>query len=103
MSILRGMDHHARREVHEPAAPGQSWVPTEAHDSVHEPAITGRGHRRHGGHGWMMIVCCIPMLVIAGLLVITGVAGSGIITVAVLCTAMMAAMMFMMPGGHGHR
>jgi hypothetical protein len=49
----------------------------------------------------MMIVCCIPMLAIAGLLVLTGVAGSGIIVAALLCTAMMAAMMFAMPGGHG--
>ena len=49
----------------------------------------------------MMMVCCIPMLVIAGLLVLTGVAGSGIILTALLCTAMMAAMMFAMPGGHG--
>jgi len=49
----------------------------------------------------MMIVCCIPMLAIAGLLFLTGVAGSGIIVTALLCTAMMAAMMFAMPGGHG--
>ena len=49
----------------------------------------------------MMIVCCIPMLAIAGLLFLTGVAGSGIIVSALLCTAMMAAMMFAMPGGHG--
>jgi hypothetical protein len=49
----------------------------------------------------MMIVCCIPMLAIAGLLFLTGVAGSGIIFSALLCTAMMAAMMFAMPGGHG--
>jgi hypothetical protein len=31
-------------------------------------------HEGHGGHGWMMIVCCIPMLVIAVALVATGVA-----------------------------
>ena len=47
----------------------------------------------HGGHGWMMIACCIPMLVIAVALVATGVASPGFILVAVMCTAMMALMM----------
>ena len=37
------------------------------------------------------------------LTVVTGVAGSGIIVSALLCVAMMAAMMFAMPGGHGHK
>lgn len=57
----------------------------------------------HRGHGLMMIACCIPMLLIAGVLVLTGAAGSGLIVSALLCTAMMAAMMFVMPGGHGHK
>lgn len=52
----------------------------------------------HSGHGWMMMICCIPMLVIAIVLVATGVAGPGFIFVAVMCTAMMAMMMKMMPG-----
>ena len=58
-------------------------------------------HRGHRGHGWMMIACCIPMLAIAIALVATGVAGPGFIIAAVLCTAMMAAMMGG-HGGHGH-
>ncbi len=49
----------------------------------------------------MMIICCIPMLIIAGVLFVTGVAGSGVILIALLCTAMMAAMMFSM-GGDKH-
>ena len=49
-----------------------------------------------GGHKWMMIACCIPMLVIAIVLVATGVAGAGFIFVAIMCTAMMAMMMRMM-------
>ena len=53
----------------------------------------------HGGHGWMMIACCIPMLVIAAVLVATGVASPGFLLVAVACTAMMAMMMRGM--GHG--
>lgn len=62
----------------------------------------GSGHR-HGGHRLMMIACCIPMIVVALLLVATGVAGSGILAIALLCTALMAAMMVVMPGGHGHK
>ena len=53
------------------------------------------------GHGWMMMVCCIPMLVIATLLVATGVASVGFIFVAVMCTAMMFLMMRMMGRGDG--
>jgi hypothetical protein len=52
----------------------------------------------HGGHDWMMIACCIPMLVIAVALVATGVAGVGFIFGAVLCTLMM---WLMMRGMHG--
>ena len=60
------------------------------------------GHGTPGGHGLMMLICCVPMVVIAVVLVATGVVGSSIIVTALLCTAMMAAMMFAMPGGHGH-
>ena len=59
---------------------------------------TSHGPGRHGGHGWMMIACCIPMLVIAGILVATGAASPGFLVVAVGCTLMMALMM----GGMGH-
>jgi len=46
----------------------------------------------------MMIACCVPMLLIAVALVATGVAGAGIIFIAIACTVMMALMM----GGMGH-
>lgn len=60
------------------------------------------GHSQGGGHGhWMMIACCIPMLVIAIVLVATGVVGAGFILIAVLCTAMMALMMGSMSHGGG--
>ena len=49
--------------------------------------------RGHGGHGWMMIACCIPMLVIAIALVATGAVGIGWLFAALMCTAMMAMMM----------
>lgn len=57
------------------------------------------GHRGHGR--WMMIACCIPMLVIAIVLVATGVVGSGIFIIAVACTLMMALMMGGMSRGGG--
>ena len=53
----------------------------------------------HGGHHWMMIACCIPMLVIAIALVVTGVVGVSFIFVAIACTLMMAMMMRGMHGG----
>jgi Flp pilus assembly protein TadB len=60
--------------------------------------------KTHSGHGWMMMICCVPMLVIAIVLVATGVAGVGFIFVAIMCTAMMAMMMqMMMPGDRDKR
>ena len=54
---------------------------------------------QHGrGHGLMMIACCIPMLVIAVVLVATGVASPGFLVVALGCMAMMALMMRGMSG-----
>lgn len=55
------------------------------------------GHR-HRSHGWMMMICCIPMLVIAVALVATGTVGAGFLLTALLCTAVMALMM----GGMNH-
>lgn len=52
-------------------------------------------------HSWMMIVCCIPMLAIAGILVATGVLGASSLVFALGCTAMMALMMRGM--NHGGR
>jgi hypothetical protein len=51
------------------------------------------GTSRHFGHGWMMMACCVPMLVIAIVLVATGVVGFGFLFSAVACTVMMALMM----------
>ena len=67
--------------------------------TIHDPRAATRhrapgGHQhRHGGHGWMMIACCIPMLIIAGILVATGAASPRFLVVAVGCTLMMALMM----------
>jgi hypothetical protein len=61
-----------------------------------EPPDSGQDR---GGHGnWMMVACCVPMLVIAIVLVATGVVGAGFIVIAVMCTVMMAMMMKGMSG-----
>lgn len=72
-----------------------------------EPLHVDHGHRSagahagHSGHGWMMIVCCMPMLVLAVALVAAGVASAGFGLAALMCTVMMAAMMAgMSHGGH---
>jgi hypothetical protein len=68
----------------------------------HTPIDEGEHQHRHGSHGLMMIACCIPMLIIAGLLVATGVVNPGFLLFAVACTAMMVMMMRAMPGDKGH-
>jgi hypothetical protein len=57
---------------------------------------------QHGGHGLMMMLMCAPMLAIVAFLVLTGTLGAGAFLPALLCMAAMAAMMYMMRGGHGH-
>ena len=54
----------------------------------------------HSGHGWMMLVCCIPMLAIAVALVATGTVSAGFLLVALACPAMMFVMMRGMHGGN---
>ncbi|MBW4078258.1 MAG: hypothetical protein HIU84_07070 [Acidobacteria bacterium] len=53
----------------------------------------------HGGHSWMMIACCIPMILIAVVLVATGVVSPGFLLYAVGCLGMMFVMMKMMDRG----
>ena len=66
-------------------------------------------HSKHGGragrtgHSWWMIACCIPMLVIAVALVLTGVVSAGFLLFAIACTVLMALMMRGMGPEHGDR
>jgi hypothetical protein len=60
------------------------------------------GESKHGGHRWMMIACCFPMLIIAIALVATGVVRPSFLVFAVICTAAMAMMMRGMHGDDGH-
>ena len=67
-----------------------------ARNTFQTPGDEHAGHGggvTHGGHSWMMIACCIPMLVIAVALVATGVVGAGFLIFAIACTAMMVLMM----------
>lgn len=68
-------------------------------DQQHATPEHGGGH---GGHGWMMIACCIPMLAIAVILVATGTASPAFLVIAVGCTLMMAMMMGGMSHGGGN-
>jgi hypothetical protein len=63
------------------------------HDTRHTPTGQDGGDGGERSHSWLMIACCIPMLVIAFALVLTGVASPGVILAAVACTVMMALMM----------
>lgn len=49
-----------------------------------------------------MMVGCVLMIAVVVLLVVSGTASAGSLVWALGCVVMMAAMMFLMPGGHGH-
>ncbi len=78
-----------------PEQPEKAGVgdPEADRSSLEEKQSGHRGHSR-----WMMVACCIPMLVIAALLVAAG-AGTGFLIIAIACTVMMTAMMFGMSKG----
>lgn len=75
----------------------QQSSPRDIEPHRHEPM-----HKPHGGHGWMMLVCCIPMLVIAVALVAIGVVSASFILLAIACTVLMAVMMRGMDHGGQH-
>ena len=76
-------------EADRPTLDSQPHDETELHEGRH------RGHSR-----WMMVACCVPMLLIAGIAVLAG-AGLGFLLIAVMCTVMMVAMMGAMSGRSG--
>ncbi|HEX6758847.1 MAG TPA: hypothetical protein VF086_10645 [Propionibacteriaceae bacterium] len=65
-----------------------------------KPAQADQPHSSR--HGWTMIAFCLPVLVVAVILVATKVVGVGFLLVAVACPLMMA-MMRGMGHGSGHR
>ena len=53
----------------------------------------------HGGHNWMMMACCVPMVLIALGMVIAGAISVSFLIYAVACLGMMFMMMRMMDHG----
>ncbi|MGY5080900.1 hypothetical protein ACWIGX_28045 [Streptomyces nigrescens] len=80
--------------------------------STHEPGRqppdmpkppTRQQGRRRGSRGWIMLACCIPLVIIVFVLAATGVVDFGFGFVAIACLAMMALMMRGMGGSGGGR
>lgn len=91
----RGLDREQVRE-----RSGHEHTGHEGHEhTTHEH--TGQEAGGHS-HRWLMLACCIPMVLIVLGLLATGAAGAGAIVFAVICVGVMALMMFVMPGGHKH-
>ena len=67
-----------------------------------ETAPAQQSRTPRGGHTWLMMICCIPMVVIVVALVATGAASSGFLVTAGLCVGMMFVMMRLMDHGGGH-
>jgi hypothetical protein len=85
-------EHDIGRNFSASSSPGEVPVAHDGHES----------HGAHAGHGWMMLACCVPMLLIIVVLVATGVASVGLFVWAALCIGMMAMMMKMMGHGDGN-
>lgn len=71
-------------------------LPTQVPHHDGHPAEQLRGH---GGHGWAMWLMCLPMLLIFGLLLLSGSVGLGAAVYALVCLGMMAVMMLFMQHG----
>ena len=50
-----------------------------------QDATTAPQTKQHGGHGWMMMICCVPMVAIAIALVAAGVASPSFLLAAGAC------------------
>lgn len=94
-----------------------SYAPTETEKAAPEEKEAGRrkgereedcckggGHAHGGGHGhshWMMIACCVPMVLVAVFLLAGG-AGLASLAPLLACVGMMAVMMLGMSRMHRH-
>ncbi len=66
------------------------------------PKPAGQQPQHHGhGHGWLMWLMCLPMVLIVGYLLLTGAVGGGAIVYALGCLIMMGVMMRFMNHGSG--
>lgn len=94
--------HQHQRTGTPPDAPDSGWDQPHVDEPQGQQHPVGSAQTGHSGHRWMMLACCVPMLIIVGALFATGAASTGLIAFAAVCVGMMALMMFMMPGGHDH-
>lgn len=53
---------------------------------------------RHGHSGWMMLACCVPMVLVVVAMVATGVVSAGLLVFAAVCVGAMFVMMRTMDG-----
>ncbi|MFF0780248.1 hypothetical protein [Streptomyces sp. NPDC003720] len=74
----------------------------QRHHPAPQPSCPGEHQEGHGGHRWMMIACCVPMIIVAVVLVATSIVSIGWLFAAFACLAMMALMMRGM-SDDGHR
>lgn len=58
------------------------------------------GHGGHGGHKWMMMLMCVPMVAVAGYLIVFRQASLSTLLPALMCVGMMLVMHLGL-GGHG--
>lgn len=81
--------------------PGTGTDQHLGHETHFTPAKPGQDPGGHKGHNWMMIACCVPMLIIVIALVASGTLGAGALLLALGCTLLMVLMMVGM-NGHDH-
>lgn len=76
-------------------------APHDMHHTPQDRAPLEAGHTARG-HGWMMWLMCIPMVIFAIVLMTTTSVGAAALLPALLCVAMMALMMGMHGRNGGH-
>lgn len=57
---------------------------------------------RHASHRLMVLLCCVPILAVAALLMLAGATNTGVLGAVLLYLSMMLAMMAVVPVGRRH-
>ena len=100
-------DHHPTNHTPAVSDPFDRFAADPYATSTPPPAAASVPSAPPRRHGWFRhLLMCAPMLAVVAVLVATGSAGVGAISYALLCMAMMGAMMLFMnhgsAGGHKH-